>query len=61
MTAREAADYLRWPVKRIYNLTAARAIPCPKHEGRILLNRNELDEWLACYQEGPRRRCRPGL
>ena len=36
LTAAEAADYLRWPVKRIYNLTSSGAIPHRKHEGRVL-------------------------
>jgi hypothetical protein len=31
LTASEAADYLRWPVKRIYNLTSTGAIPHRKH------------------------------
>jgi excisionase family DNA binding protein len=52
LTAAEAADYLRWPVKRIYNLTAAGAIPHRKHEGRVLFHRNELDSWLNRYREG---------
>lgn len=52
LTATEAADYLHWPVKRIYNLTAAGAIPHRKHEGRVLLHRDELDAWLDRYREG---------
>jgi excisionase family DNA binding protein len=52
MTAAEAADYLRWPVKRIYNLTGAGAIPHRKHEGRVLFHRAELDGWLDRHREG---------
>ena len=52
LTAAEAADHLRWPVKRIYNLTAAVAIPHRKHEGRVLFHRDELDAWLDRYREG---------
>lgn len=52
LTAAEAGAYLRWPVKRIYNLTSAGAIPHRKHEGRILLHRGELDRWLDGYREG---------
>jgi excisionase family DNA binding protein len=52
LTAREAADYLRWPVKRLYNLTAADAVPHRKHEGRVLFHRDELDAWLERYREG---------
>ena len=46
LPANEAADYMRWPVKRIYNLTAAGAVPHRKQEGRVLLHRDELDAWL---------------
>lgn len=52
LTAAEAAQYLRWPLKRIYNLTAAGAIPHRKHEGRLLFHRDELDAWLDGYREG---------
>ncbi len=54
MTIDEAADYLRWSKERIYKLTAARAIPHIKHEGRLLFRRDDLDAWLADYHEGPR-------
>ena len=56
MTVAEAAEYLRWPKERIYKLTAARAIPHAKHEGRILFRRDVLDAWLDEYAEGPRTR-----
>lgn len=52
LTASEAAEYLRWPVKRIYNLSAAGAIPHRKQEGRVLFHRVELDTWLNRYSEG---------
>jgi excisionase family DNA binding protein len=52
LTATEAAEYLRWPLKRIYNLTAAGAIPHRKHEGRVLFHRDELDNWLDRHREG---------
>ncbi len=54
MTVGETAEYLRWPKERIYKLTAARAIPHHKHEGRILFRRDVLDAWLDEYREGPR-------
>ena len=53
MTVAEAAEYLRWPRERLYKLTAAGAIPHRKHDGRVLLHRDELDEWLDGYREGP--------
>ena len=54
MTLPEAGAYLRWPKDRVYKLTSARAIPHVKHEGRLLFNRGELDQWLAGVTEGPR-------
>ena len=56
MTVVEAAEYLRWSKERIYKLTAARAIPHHKHEGRLLFRRDALDDWLDEYREGPRTR-----
>jgi excisionase family DNA binding protein len=53
MTVNEAADYLRWPKTRLYKLTRANAIPCRRHQGRILFHRDELDGWLDGYREGP--------
>ena len=56
MTVAEAAEYLRWSKERIYKLTAARAIPHIKHEGRLLFRRSDLDAWLDGFREGPRPR-----
>ena len=56
MTVAEAAEYLRWSKERIYKLTAARAIPHIKHEGRLLFRRSDLDAWLDEFREGPRPR-----
>jgi excisionase family DNA binding protein len=53
LTVNEAAEYLHWPRKRVYQLTAAGAIPHRRHERRILLRRDELDEWLADAYAGP--------
>lgn len=52
MTLAEAAEYLRWPKKRLYKLTAARAIPHRKHDHRILFHVGELDAWLDEFREG---------
>lgn len=54
LTVGEAAEYLRWPKSRVQKLTAAKAIPHAKHEGRVLFNRGELDVWLRDFHEGPR-------
>jgi len=53
MTLAEAAEWLRWPKKRLYKLTAAGAIPHRKHEHRILFHRGELHAWLDEFREGP--------
>jgi excisionase family DNA binding protein len=53
MTLAEAAEYLRWPKKRLYKLTAAGAIPHRKHDHRILFHIGELDSWLDGFREGP--------
>jgi excisionase family DNA binding protein len=46
LSVEEAAGYLGWPKKRVYNLTAAKAIPHRKQGGRILFIRSELDRWV---------------
>ena len=53
LTVAEAAEYLRWPRERLYKLTAARAIPHRKHDGRLLFRRDELDDWIDGFREGP--------
>jgi len=53
MSAPEAADYLRYPLKRVYNLTAANAIPHHRQGGRLVFHRGELDDWLAGFYRGP--------
>ncbi len=53
MTLAEAAEYLRWPKKRLYKLTAAGAIPHRKHDHRILFHVGELEAWLDEFREGP--------
>jgi excisionase family DNA binding protein len=52
LSAAKAAAYLDWPRERLYKLTAAGEIPHYKHAGRILFRRDELDQWLANYQQG---------
>jgi excisionase family DNA binding protein len=54
MTIAEAAEYLRWPRKRLYKLTAAGAIRHRKHDHRILFHVGELEAWLDEFHEGPR-------
>jgi excisionase family DNA binding protein len=54
MTVAEAAEYLRWPKKRLYKLTGAGAIPHRKHDGRILFRVEELEAWLDEFRAGPR-------
>lgn len=55
MSAPEAADYVGWPLKRIYNLTAAQTIPHHRQGGRLVFHREELDAWLDDCYCGPAR------
>jgi excisionase family DNA binding protein len=52
MDAKTAAAYLDWPLQRVYKLTAQRAIPHVKHDGRLLFHRGQLDHWLGEYALG---------
>ncbi|HMH46424.1 MAG TPA: helix-turn-helix domain-containing protein [Solirubrobacteraceae bacterium] len=51
MNIETAAAYLDWPKQRLYKLTAEGAIPHFKHDGRLLFNRPELDQWLRHYAQ----------
>lgn len=55
MSAPQAAEYLGWPIKRVYNLTAAQAIPHHRQGGRLIFRRDELDAWLDDHYCGPAR------
>ncbi|MGH6815285.1 MAG: substrate-binding domain-containing protein [Hyphomicrobiaceae bacterium] len=46
LTSSEAADYLRIKERKLYELVAARAIPCTKVTGKWLFPRADLDRWL---------------
>ena len=46
LTVREAADYLRCPVSRIYSLVSAKRIPFEKDGSRTLFRRSDLDGWV---------------
>lgn len=59
LTVTDAAAYLAWPKDRIYKLTSAGAIPHRKHGNRITFRREELDEWLDGFREGPRTAWKP--
>jgi excisionase family DNA binding protein len=52
MNVATAAGYLDWSRQRLYKLTAQGAIPHYKQEGRLLFNRQELDQWLAGFRQG---------
>src|SRR5260370_1131454 len=52
LSAPEAAASLRFPLKRVYTLTAATAIPHHRQGGRIVFHRGELDDWLEGQGEG---------
>lgn len=44
--ARGAAEYIGVSVQRVRNLTAKRAIPHARQDGRVLYDRDALDRWL---------------
>jgi excisionase family DNA binding protein len=52
LDAQGAADHLGFKLKRIRNLTAARAIPFHRQGHRVRYRRDELDEWLDGQREG---------
>jgi excisionase family DNA binding protein len=51
MNIESAAAHLDWPRQRLYKLTAQNAIPHYKHEGRLLFNRQELDQWIRTHSQ----------
>jgi excisionase family DNA binding protein len=54
MNIDQAADYLAWRKKRLYNLVSKGEIPHRKQRGRLLFNRDELDRWLEEFYVGPK-------
>jgi len=46
LTTAEAAEYLRLKERKLYELVAARQIPCTKVTGKWLFPRADLDRWL---------------
>ena len=50
LSASSAASYLDWPLQRVYKLTAQGAIPHYKHDGRLLFNKRDLDQWLRDFR-----------
>src|SRR6266571_5875003 len=47
LTTDEAAEYLRLSERKLYELVAARAVPCSKVTGRWLFPRAALDRWVS--------------
>lgn len=52
MSVDEAAEYLRVSRSTVEKLIARKEIPFSRIGSRVLLNRHELDAWLATNQEG---------
>ena len=48
--AKEAAQYLDWPVERVYKRLAA--MPHYREGGRLMFRRDALDAWLSERREG---------
>ena len=53
MTTREVAAYLRIKERKVYELAAARDIPCARITGKLLFPRQLIDQWVAGGVEGP--------
>ena len=53
MTTREVAAYLRIKERKVYELAAARDIPCARLTGKLLFPRQLIDQWVAGGVEGP--------
>ena len=47
--AAAAAEYLDWPVERVYK--HVHALPRRRHGNRLIFHRAELDEWLDHHRE----------
>ena len=52
--AKEAAEYLGWPLGRVEKLVAADAIPCHRVGRRLIFRRSELDSWITDTDGGRR-------
>jgi putative molybdopterin biosynthesis protein len=53
LTTVEAADYLRIRERKLYELVAARQVPCTKVTGKWLFPRADLDRWLLAGMARP--------
>lgn len=53
LTTDEAAAYLRLSERKLYELVAARAVPCTKVTGRWLFPRAALDRWVTAGLVAP--------
>ena len=53
LTTDEAAGYLRLSERKLYELVAARAVPCSKVTGRWLFPRTALDRWVSAGLVAP--------
>lgn len=53
MNTREVADYLRIKERKVYDLVAARRIPCSRVTGKWLFPKALIDLWVASGADGP--------
>ncbi|WP_211100155.1 helix-turn-helix transcriptional regulator [Azospirillum halopraeferens] len=51
MNTREVADYLRIKERKVYDLVAARRIPCSRVTGKWLFPKALIDRWVAAGAE----------
>ena len=53
MTTSEVAGYLRIKERKVYELAAAREIPCARVTGKLLFPKQLIDQWVAGSTDGP--------
>ncbi len=53
MSAKEAADYLRMPLRTLYLKLSDGTLPAVKPCKRYIIYRDELDKWLECARRNP--------
>lgn len=49
LTLREAAEFLRFSPKTLYNWTSQRKVPHLKVQGRLLFDQADLEKWLERF------------
>ena len=54
LTTRELADLLRIKERKVYDLAASGEIPCTRATGKLLFEREAINNWLSRRSHHPR-------